>query len=147
MRPGQAAPVFLCAGRDGRPIYRRFNEAGAGCPGIRGHLQNGIARSDRASMRPGQAAPVFRPLDRIHSRQDRASMRPGQAAPVFLISGRQPVAQVKSFNEAGAGCPGILRSPDRPESGGERASMRPGQAAPVFAPDRRAGRPESPTLQ
>ena len=36
-----------------------------------------------------------------------------------------------SFNEAGAGCPGILgfEDPDRPRG---VASMRPGQAAPVF---------------
>ena len=35
-------------------------------------------------MRPGQAAPVFRPSASEVVPRDDASMRPGQAAPVFL---------------------------------------------------------------
>ena len=82
MRPGQAAPVFAAtatttttlgggfneagAGCPGIPMTEhrccfftgRFNEAGAGCPGIldvEATLRSGV----QASMRPGQAAPVF----------------------------------------------------------------------------------------
>ena len=37
----------------------RFNEAGAGCPGIQGIGKKIAGAYSRASMRPGQAAPVF----------------------------------------------------------------------------------------
>ena len=59
-------------------------------------------------MRPGQAAPEFFEVriakgDLIH-----ASMRPGQAAPEFVSGGDCASARLTpSFNEAGAGCPGI----------------------------------------
>ena len=58
MRPGQAAPEFL--DWDFKFIQRCncFNEAGAGCPGIRMRGLR-IWLLDRASMRPGQAAPEF----------------------------------------------------------------------------------------
>ena len=36
-------------------------------------------------------------------------MRPGQAAPVFRHETFPPRARHPSFNEAGAGCPGIRR--------------------------------------
>ena len=36
MRPGQAAPVFQMAYAAALPTPEGFNEAGAGCPGIRG---------------------------------------------------------------------------------------------------------------
>ena len=60
MRPGQAAPVFSSAFRARRPRSSRFNEAGAGCPGIRLAERDGLKKALLASMRPGQAAPVFR---------------------------------------------------------------------------------------
>ena len=34
-------------------------------------------------------------------------MRPGQAAPVFARSNSRSMSAISSFNEAGAGCPGI----------------------------------------
>ena len=34
MRPGQAAPEFSGTGSDADDSTQRFNEAGAGCPGI-----------------------------------------------------------------------------------------------------------------
>ena len=60
-------------------------------------------------MRPGQAAPVFmnvRPTADL--RTGGASMRPGQAAPVFDASVVRQFHLWGRFNEAGAGCPGIL---------------------------------------
>ena len=39
---------------------RGFNEAGAGCPGILDKLALYDASNASASMRPGQAAPVFK---------------------------------------------------------------------------------------
>ena len=58
-------------------------------------------------------------------------MRPGQTAPECLdvdtLKGRH---KVKSFNEAGADCPG-MRQPERYLTRQEIiASMRPGQTAP-----------------
>ena len=38
MRPGQAAPVFAAIFDSERRRPERFNEAGAGCPGIRRYL-------------------------------------------------------------------------------------------------------------
>ena len=85
MRPGQAAPVFL---RDRRKLRR----------------------GDAASMRPGQAAPVFVARTVEHPRESGASMRPGQAAPVFASHASNASHMAARFNEAGAGCPGILGS-------------------------------------
>ena len=63
-----------------------------------------------ASMRPGQAAPVFGVIRRALMRHMFASMRPGQAAPVFGRVARGEHSQLPCFNEAGAGCPGIRSS-------------------------------------
>ena len=108
-----------------------FNEAGAGCPGIRAADGCSAQRSWAASMRPGQAAPVFGLARRGDRPRRTASMRPGQAAPVFrgggLVAPAETPASMRpgqsapvfavpfclhalpsgGFNEAGAGCPGI----------------------------------------
>ena len=60
MRPGQAAPVFKPYATFDRAVKLRFNEAGAGCPGIPTAAAN-WSPIQSASMRPGQAAPVFSP--------------------------------------------------------------------------------------
>ena len=83
-------------------------------------------------MRPGQAAPVFVKCLLKPAISTIPSMRPGQAAPVFLALPERMRLPRSTFNEAGAGCPGIhvrdrLRRPVRLVP-----SMRPGQAAPVF---------------
>ena len=59
MRPGQAAPEFGSGFASGLGVSGGFNEAGAGCPGIR--KQGGVYANvhPEASMRPGQAAPEF----------------------------------------------------------------------------------------
>ena len=82
-------------------------------------------------MRPGQAAPVFIQINAAVRFVSFASMRPGQAAPVFRSGRAHCGARSARFNEAGAGCPGILKNlcEDARE---KHASMRPGQAAPVF---------------
>ena len=59
MRPGQAAPVFRQDPLGTLRRFRRFNEAGAGCPGILEVDLEVIKKTGVASMRPGQAAPVF----------------------------------------------------------------------------------------
>ena len=62
-------------------------------------------------MRPGQAAPEctsYHPKPFIGKG---ASMRPGQAAPECVQAKEVADAAAESFNEAGAGCPGMLRSP------------------------------------
>ena len=84
-------------------------------------------------MRPGQAAPVFQDRGVMAKRHSWASMRPGQAAPVFGVRRVGGMVVRESFNEAGAGCPGIHHA-DVVEIAAELASMRPGQAAPVFPP-------------
>ena len=68
--------------------------------GYAGELQS-------ASMRPGQAAPVFQEAGVSPRLTEPASMRPGQAAPVFQPRGWTPAIRRRRFNEAGAGCPGI----------------------------------------
>ena len=59
MRPGQAAPVFAGGWRNAGRTSPRFNEAGAGCPGILVKSCDPPRLEFYASMRPGQAAPVF----------------------------------------------------------------------------------------
>ena len=83
MRPGQAAPEFVVKTLDDISQATRFNEAGAGCPGI-----------------------PFAEILRL-PRFGKASMRPGQAAPEFSLSYGIDASQHERFNEAGAGCPGI----------------------------------------
>ena len=83
MRPGQAAPVFPAIDSRKDVVRAGFNEAGAGCPGIQLALKESVDAKQQASMRPGQAAPVFLPSARAAARERIASMRPGQAAPVF----------------------------------------------------------------
>ena len=57
MRPGQAAPE-CCRGRRSRlQALSRFNEAGAGCPGMPPGSKIDNEKKGVASMRPGQAAP------------------------------------------------------------------------------------------
>ena len=67
-------------------------------------------------------------------------MRPGQAAPEFSRSSGRCNPLIPSFNEAGAGCPGILRAAVNVKDSGIRASMRPGQAAPEFSSPAGRGR-------
>ena len=55
----------------------------------------------------GQAAPVFTGASSSSGGPCVASMRPGQAAPVFRKASTQGCPLGGSFNEAGAGCPGI----------------------------------------
>ena len=83
MRPGQAAPEFMQRRIAIAVRHVRFNEAGAGCPGI--------PRADRRFVRAHNVA----------------SMRPGQAAPEFAPPAGGGRAPSRCFNEAGAGCPGI----------------------------------------
>ena len=64
--------------------FCRFNEAGAGCPGMPSIWRFGGLKTGRASMRPGQAAPECVRTMRTHRLK-------------WLC-----------FNEAGAGCPGML---------------------------------------
>ena len=99
-----------------------FNEAGAGCPGIHRVADSLRVGPHHASMRPGQAAPVFDGREAVPGIRDRASMRPGQAAPVFSCA----VASAR-FESV--------------------ASMRPGQAAPVFQPMSLLFRSQSRLLQ
>ena len=73
-------------------------------------------------------------------------MRPGQAAPVFGPGNQSCGAKHRDFNEAGAGCPGILGRMKMPIRPTLATSMRPGQAAPVFLrplKNRRFGRQTS----
>ena len=58
-------------------------------------------------MRPGQAAPEYDLPDHDHTGGEGASMRPGQAAPEYSSSRMFDALLSASFNEAGAGCPGI----------------------------------------
>ena len=107
MRPGQAAPVFATDGGGEFASQSPFNEAGAGCPGIRSCKANQF-RPRPTFNEAGAGCPgIPRGGHRVDSGEMRPSMRPGQAAPVF---------------KARAGCRPNRRSP----------SMRPGQAAPVF---------------
>ena len=107
MRPGQAAPEFERFRR-----HRTF--------------------AHWASMRPGQAAPEFVVIpDKNDPRRGYASMRPGQAAPEFDCALSVAFRIAASFNEAGAGCPGIQRLSLMYRMKVD-ASMRPGQAAPEF---------------
>ena len=100
-----------------------------------------------ASMRPGQAAPVFDSRDGIAPLDPHASMRPGQAAPVFSSVFLSLIPFSPGFNEAGAGCPGIRRPRRRNPARNPPASMRPGQAAPVFVGATAQGRGEFAGLQ
>ena len=61
-----------------------FNEAGAGCPGMPSHR---LVRTQvqAASMRPGQAAPECCAFACDSDPKARASMRPGQAAPECTV--------------------------------------------------------------
>ena len=59
-------------------------------------------------------------------------MRPGQAAPEFLNVAEASQIVRRGFNEAGAGCPGILEDGRDIPKRSRIASMRPGQAAPEF---------------
>ena len=154
MRPGQAAPVFGSLRGSCCCCRSSFNEAGAGCPGIRK-----IRRRGRSSCygfnEAGAGCPGIQRGDGFLGLLAGASMRPGQAAPVFFQEGNCQGLQGRCFNEAGAGCPGIPRFPYADtflnsgfnEAGagcpgirvrrsvlrvGRAASMRPGQAAPVF---------------
>ena len=83
-----------------------FNEAGAGCPGIRHQLESGW-RTCSASMRPGQAAPVFA------GRWSGCMCAPsrfneaGAGCPGIPIAHGYAAPAIACFNEAGAGCPGI----------------------------------------
>ena len=101
MRPGQAAPVFAdclmskaihpSALKGSNWVIfpvKGFNEAGAGCPGIR--------------------IGVIKRNSKLHAALP-ASMRPGQAAPVFPRDAGSLTMKAIGFNEAGAGCPGIHR--------------------------------------
>ena len=108
MRPGQAAPEFSSEAATSAEGFQCFNEAGAGCPGIRPAHRGGGRPGARASMRPGQAAPEFNPSLWKTGFANSASMRPGQAAPEFSEAEDFRRPAVSSFNEAGAGCPGIL---------------------------------------
>ena len=161
MRPGQAAPVFRREKRRFQPAARRFNEAGAGCPGIRfgrsptkrggpsfneagagcpgipAKVCRAVYAIRRASMRPGQAAPVFPPARKDQHKDMVGFNEAGAGCPGILYSALSDIRNKISFNEAGAGCPGILFRPLSSSWSDDSASMRPGQAAPVFA--RRTG--------
>ena len=109
---------------------RRFNEAGADCPGMQRGLHRGgrgVARFNEAGadcpgMLLGQVA--------VGQAGDKASMRPGQTAPECgrTESGRRRGRA--RFNEAGADCPGMHRGAPLRYRKGSPASMRPGQTAP-----------------
>ena len=86
MRPGQAAPVFFRMAFNCRLSFKS------------------------PSMRPGQAAPVFSDAPALDRTGGHPSMRPGQAAPVFCLLRIRAGRLLVPFNEAGAGCPGILPS-------------------------------------
>ena len=107
MRPGQAAPEFFqfvpCRYR--APVG--FNEAGAGCPGIRVQLPAAPAPRRRFNE-AGAGCPGIRTRQYAVRRQILvASMRPGQAAPEFTVDPAWLFDSFTGFNEAGAGCPGI----------------------------------------
>ena len=96
-----------------------FNEAGAGCPGIQLSLFR-IGLSYAGFNEAGAGCPGI--LDFVEILDDLhcfASMRPGQAAPVFRRGRKEPALSQGCFNEAGAGCPGIRASaaPSRRRSG------------------------------
>ena len=74
-------------------------------------------------------------------------MRPGQAAPVFVLRPGMPQTGMGNFNEAGAGCPGILGPSSGADITGLQTSMRPGQAAPVFSGKDGEGRKTQTELQ
>ena len=137
MRPGQAAPECIppLAGF----LWRRagFNEAGAGCPGMRAVTVAAAAQSLVASMRPGQAAPECLFCDGGRWSFYAASMRPGQAAPECLTPEITFASSLSGFNEAGAGCPGMRVNLRKGVHVHGFASMRPGQAAPECRQSRR----------
>ena len=131
MRPGQAAPEFRAAGVPAGRSARRFNEAGAGCPGIH-FAQRQRSLPNRASMRPGQAAPEFDEsligdIDGVFGFNEA-----GAGCPGIRRYRRRKHRSGAGFNEAGAGCPGIPRAGVHNRAGNFQASMRPGQAAPEF---------------
>ena len=108
-----------------------FNEAGAGCPGIRRGLVDVESVRSVASMRPGQAAPVFGVVARAGLHGRGASMRPGQAAPVFSGPGRRQNQDHAASMRPGQAAP-VFGRDQQGRGGRSAASMRPGQAAPVF---------------
>ena len=82
MRPGQAAPVFIPVAIRGSRTRRRFNEAGAGCPGIRSGSEGTYG--------------------------GRSSFNEAGAGCPGIPEGQSPEQHRRTrFNEAGAGCPGI----------------------------------------
>ena len=100
-------------------ISSGFNEAGAGCPGMR--RQTVLDCLDRtASMRPGQAAPECTTSVTTTTFLTGASMRPGQAAPECQKKMSGKVIRIWRFNEAGAGCPGMLAALLAAEIPGQR---------------------------
>ena len=129
MRPGQTAPE--CAAQHSRymTIDNGFNEAGADCPGmrpLRGKPRRKLPGADcpgmrfritiirineaGASMRPGQTAPECHAITFLClRRQTKASMRPGQTAPECIFVPASLDEGQRSFNEAGADCPGMQR--------------------------------------
>ena len=87
MRPGQAAPVFQFDFYSIIHLGSRFNEAGAGCPGIPLSAKPSNRRSSASFNEAGAGCPgilINFANFRLHIRA--ASMRPGQAAPVFKHS-------------------------------------------------------------
>ena len=109
MRPGQAAPECILISSRSHRLTACFNEAGAGCPGMPSLPPLPSLHRRNASMRPGQAAPeCVGGFSHSLDFGEVASMRPGQAAPECLprLSCALPTSQ--GFNEAGAGCPGML---------------------------------------
>ena len=67
MRPGQAAPEFKVSIMNSPPQFGGFNEAGAGCPGIRGLFRirplEGCGFNEAGAGCPGirRSSGLFRP--------------------------------------------------------------------------------------
>ena len=107
MRPGQAAPVFAHTGGSRTWRIGCFNEAGAGCPGIPARSADRPPRRNPCFNEAGAGCPGIPGACIDLTGRYIASMRPGQAAPVFGLPAQGVPAGILSFNEAGAGCPGI----------------------------------------
>ena len=108
---------------------RRFNEAGAFCPGYWLPRPNDHASPFLASMRPGHFAPDIGRRPGRRAGRARASMRPGHFAP-DMTPKSGPRSTTRRFNEAGAFCPGYCRRPAADVRVVRAASMRPGHFAP-----------------
>ena len=86
-----------------------FNEAGAGCSGIRTPKLSTIETSIRASMRPELGAPEYMIACRATGGTNEASMRPELGAPEYADSVPPMVQQTRASMRPELGAPEYRR--------------------------------------